>query len=266
MPDLLRDSSFGQCLRFLSGNRLAKFPEELPDFKVPYKYIAVSVCQQSSEIHDDTPRQTSNDRTNNDLDYAANQEPTHHSQQYALEKGNQTPNASSNQHAVIVDWYSDDDPDNPHNWSGIKKGWSSVVILLYTFTVYIGSSLYTASEEDVTRIFGVSDIAASVNLSIYVIGYSVAPLFWSPLSEIPAIGRNLPYVTTFFLFVVLCVPTALVSNFGGLLVLRFLLGFFGSPALATGGASYGDFYGAIQMPYVLAFWGGGATLGPVRLQ
>ena len=187
-------------------------------------------------------------------------------ERYALGKGKQTPNASSTHHAVIVDWYSDEDPDNPHNWSRIKKGWTSVVILLYTFAIYIGSSLYTASEEDVTRIFGVSDIAASVSLSICVVGYSVAPLLWSPLSEIPAIGRNLPYVTTFFLYVVLCVPTALVSNFGRLLVILFLLGFFGSPGLATGGASYGDFYGAVQMPYVLAFWGGGATLGPVRLQ
>ncbi len=41
------------------------------------------------------------------------------------------------------------------------------------------------------------------------------------------------------------------------------LGVCGSPALATGGASYGDFYAATEMPYVLVLWGGGATLGPV---
>lgn len=45
---------------------------------------------------------------------------------------------------------------------------------------------------------------------------------------------------TFGIFVILCVPTALVNNFAGLLVLRFLQGFFGSPCLATGGASLQD--------------------------
>lgn len=65
-------------------------------------------------------------------------------------------------------------------------------------------------------------------------------MLFSPLSEIPIVGRNIPYLITFGLFVILCVPTALVNNFAGLLVLRFLQGFFGSPALATGGASMQD--------------------------
>lgn len=60
------------------------------------------------------------------------------------------------------------------------------------------------------------------------------------MSEIPAFGRNLPYLTSFSLFVILAVPTALVDNYAGLLVLRFLTGFMGSPCLATGGATMQD--------------------------
>ena len=60
------------------------------------------------------------------------------------------------------------------------------------------------------------------------------------IGEIPAFGRNLPYIVTFSIFVILCVPTALVNNIGGLLFLRFLQGFFGSPCLANGGASMQD--------------------------
>jgi hypothetical protein len=45
---------------------------------------------------------------------------------------------------------------------------------------------------------------------------------------------------SFALFIILCIPTAVVDNFGGLCVLRFLLGFFGSPCLATGAASLQD--------------------------
>jgi MFS transporter, DHA1 family, multidrug resistance protein len=60
------------------------------------------------------------------------------------------------------------------------------------------------------------------------------------MSEIPAFGRNVPYVATFAVCLILTVPTALVDNLGGLLVLRFLQGFFGSPCLANGGASMQD--------------------------
>lgn len=39
------------------------------------------------------------------------------------------------------------------------------------------------------------------------------------------------------MFTILALPAALVDNLGGLLFLRFLLGLFGSPCLANGGAS-----------------------------
>ena len=55
----------------------------------------------------------------------------------------------------------------------------------------------------------------------------------------PQFGRNLPYVSTFAIYVILTVPTSLVDNFGGLMTLRFLLGLFGSPCLANRGASMG---------------------------
>ena len=87
-------------------------------------------------------------------------------------------------------------------------------------------------------------------------------MIFSPISEIPAIGRNPPYILTFGLFVILCVPTSLVDNFGGFLVLRFLLGFFGSPCLATGGASIGDLYTLLWVPFGLLGWTAFATGGP----
>src|SRR5271155_3063460 len=95
-------------------------------------------------------------------------------------------------------------------------------------------------------------------------GYSdgIGPLLFSPISEIPIVGRNPPYLLTFGIFVLLCVPTALVDNFGGLLVLRFLQGFFGSPCLATGGASIGDIFSLLKLPYYLTGWAASATAGP----
>ena len=126
----------------------------------------------------------------------------------------------------------------------------------------MGSAIYTPSVQGVSQKFGVSITAAELGLSLYVLAYGMGPMVFSPISEIPSVGRNPPYVITFAIFVILCVPTALVNNFAGLLVLRYLQGFFGSPCLATGGASMGDLFSLIKLPYAMCIWALSATCGP----
>ena len=163
---------------------------------------------------------------------------------------------------ILVDWYTTDDPDNPQNWGQGKKAATAAQICLYTVAFYMGSAIYTPSEESLIEIYGVSQTVASLGLSLYVLAYGLGPLLFSPLSEIPSIGRNPPYILCFGIFVILCIPTALVDDIAGLMVLRFLQGFFGSPCLATGGASLQDIYSLIKLPYVLCIWALAATCGP----
>jgi DHA1 family multidrug resistance protein-like MFS transporter len=65
------------------------------------------------------------------------------------------------------------------------------------------------------------------------------------------------------IFVLFQLPTLFAVNFGMLLAFRFLTGFFGSPALATGGATIADMYRPQKQAYGLAVWGIGAVCGPV---
>lgn len=136
---------------------------------------------------------------------------------------------------ILVEWYTTTDPSNPMNWSAKKKIFVATQINLYTLVVYMGSAIYTASTPNVMRIFDVPVSVASLGLALYVFGYGLGPLLFSPLSEIAEIGRLPPYILTFVIFTILCIPTSVVNNIPGLLILRFLQGFFGSPCLATGG-------------------------------
>ncbi|KAF8855471.1 MFS general substrate transporter [Acephala macrosclerotiorum] len=163
---------------------------------------------------------------------------------------------------ILVDWYETNDQSNPMNWSAKKKAFVAFQIDLYTFAVYMASSIYTSSEPGVMAHFGVGNTKAALGLGMYVLGYGLGPLLWSPMSEIPIFGRNVPYVGTFIIYVILCVPTALVDNVGGLLVLRFLTGFFGSPCLANGGASMQDLFHPFYIPYAIAVWAAAAFCGP----
>ena len=87
-------------------------------------------------------------------------------------------------------------------------------------------------------------------------------MLWSPLSEMPYLGRMPIYWITLFLYVVLQVPTALSTNFGMLLAFRFITGFVGSPVLATGGATVADMYSPKKRVYGITLWSAFAVCAP----
>lgn len=161
---------------------------------------------------------------------------------------------SSDQDAVVISWYGDDDEANPQNWSKTKRAVVSFVLWYYTFTVYATASIYINSIGGIMEEFGVGTIAATLGFSLYVLGYGIGPMVFSPLGEIAAIGRNPTYILTMIVFVILSIPTSFTPTYAGLLVLRFLQGIFGSPCLATGGATVADMYSMAVLPYAMLAW------------
>ena len=149
------------------------------------------------------------------------------------------------------------------NWSTLKKTFVTFEICLLTTSVYIGSAIYSAGTLSVVETFGVSEVAATLGLTLFVAGYGLGPMVWAPMSEIPQIGRNPVYIGTLIVFVIFQVPTALAVNFGMLLAFRFLTGFIGSPVLATGGASIADIVSPKKRAYAIGIWGISAVCGPV---
>nr|OQO06428.1 hypothetical protein B0A51_17566 [Rachicladosporium sp. CCFEE 5018]OQO28458.1 hypothetical protein B0A51_03007 [Rachicladosporium sp. CCFEE 5018] len=110
--------------------------------------------------------------------------------------------------------------------------------------------------------FDISEEAALIPFAVFVIGYGIGPVFLGPLSEIPVVGRNAVYVVTFALFFALSFPTAVVQNYAGLCVLRFLTGIFSSPAVTIVGATFSDLYTLLYVPYQLGWWVWSAWAGP----
>ena len=68
----------------------------------------------------------------------------------------------------------------PLNWSTFKKGFVTFEICLLTFSVYIGSAIYTAGTETVVKDFGVSQTKATLGLTLFVAGYGLGPMIWAP--------------------------------------------------------------------------------------
>ncbi|BGP00053.1 putative Fluconazole resistance protein 1 (putative) [Rhodotorula toruloides] len=162
----------------------------------------------------------------------------------------------------LVD-FEENDPGNPLNWSPWKKHFAAFQIAMMTTVVYIGSAIYTPSEQNLGEVYGVSETVTVLGLTLFILGYGTGPMFFSPLQETPHLGRNPAYWAALFLFVLLQIPILLPTNLTCIFIFRFLTGFFGSPILATGGASMGDLYVPRQLPYAMGGWAVGAVLGPI---
>jgi len=142
MFDILRDAPLGQIIRYITGNRLLLYPEERPDFEPPKSYTDSTPPDTSANVSGSTtPRVAAQNNLGGQL---TNTE--HPIDRIATIPVAITPSRLKDG-TILVDWYTTDDPENPQVWSASKKAFVALQICLYTFAVYIGSAIYTASEE-----------------------------------------------------------------------------------------------------------------------
>lgn len=265
MTTLLRDSVFGQICRLLYPFGILRYVDELS--LLPLTSPVVTNVQL--ETHDEVV----------DSNHISKNDEAHNTERKAfgfckkevditlIEEKIVRSSASSilsdrDKIWVGIGWTSESDPDCPYNWSSGKKAFVAFQICLYTFAVYIASAIFLASLPAVMQKYNVSTTTSSLVIALYVLGCmfvrawtesyvlslirildGLGAMIFSPISEFASVGRNIPYIATFAFFIVASVAAATSKSFAALLVWRFVQGFMGSPALATGGASLQDMVG-----------------------
>ncbi|KAK6463052.1 multidrug resistance protein 3 [Scheffersomyces coipomensis] len=156
--------------------------------------------------------------------------------------------------------YVIDDPENPHNWSMAWKWTYTIILSLFVISAAYGSSCLATGLPTVTAKYNVSTEVATLSVSLMVLGFSIGPLIWAPLSE--QIGRRPVYFISFGLYVVFNIPCALGKNIETLLICRFLCGVFSSSALTNVGASLVDIHNETRS-LAIAFFSFAPYSGPV---
>lgn len=298
--DTFRDTFIGQTLRLLFGQRLLKYPDEINP--KPYRS---TIIKEASLTRSNTNAEWTLSRNPNIVDstrpvidhrttsgravprtHIASQEEQENIADPRGPSGNSPSNSGVNPDAIaasdidmskietqktlgdtsIVTWL-DDDPLNPQNWSFVKKCWATSQICFLTFTIYIGSAIYTAGTEGVQEHFNVSQTVAVLGLTLFVLGYGTGPMFLCGFAEAPPIGRTPVYILSVLAFTLFNLGVLWAKNIGMLLAFRFITGFVGSPVLATGGSSLADIWSEKKRMYAIGVWGifavGGPVLGPL---
>ena len=101
---------------------------------------------------------------------------------------------------------------------------------------------------------------SSLPTGIFLLGYVVGPLIWSPLSE--TIGRRPVLLYTFIFFFLFTLACALAPNWSSLLFFRFVCGGMGAAPQTVIGGSYADIFEAQARGRAMAFY---MAVGPSTL-
>ncbi|KAI0460187.1 major facilitator superfamily transporter [Xylaria acuta] len=238
--------SFVESCRNLEFEHTA-YPEERADFRLPDAWLRVVKCNKAEYLPSGIcSTESSTLYINDDRVQLEKGDDVSSAVRISLNAAGSAAATLSNRKPSVGHHYSTDDPENPWNWANLRRFLVALVLYLCTFVVYMSSAIFINSVPGVAKGFGVSSTEASLGLALFCLGLRCRPLALVAATQrgFP-VGRNPVYFRTMLAFVILSIPTALVTNYPGLVVLRFLRGFFGSPCLANGGASAGNFAPAI---------------------
>nr|QFR37083.1 MFS transporter [Cyberlindnera americana] len=153
------------------------------------------------------------------------------------------------------------DPDNPHNWPTWLKWVYTINLAILVIAVAFGSSCVTGGLSLINDKYNVSTEVSTLTCSLMVLGFSLGPLIWSPLSE--QIGRQPVYFISLFLYTIFNIPCAVAKNIGTVLVCRFLCGVWASSGLSLVGGSIADMFTTETRGEAIAYFAFAPYCGPV---
>lgn len=161
----------------------------------------------------------------------------------------------------IVDWNGPDDPEKPSNWPLWRKWLITIFMGLSTFTITFASSVFSTANEVTAELFGVSSIVMILGTSFFILGFSLSPMIWGPISEL--YGRKLPLMTGYIISAIFYIPVAVAQNLQTVLICRFLCGFFGASALGVLGGTFADFWNPAERGFAISIFAAATFLGPL---
>lgn len=143
-----------------------------------------------------------------------------------------TPIPVSDLDEGVVGWESQDDPEMPLNFPMARK-WLIVSLLsAITLLTPFASSILAPGIKALDDEFHNTDaIIATMTVSMYLLGYTVGPLFLAPLSELYGRRPVLGAANAFFcLWQIGC---ALAPSISSLIVFRFFSGVGGAGCIVS---------------------------------
>lgn len=155
------------------------------------------------------------------------------------------------------------DPTNPYCYSSLKKTCTVLTGMLIVINSAMGSSVASGISSQMSDDFGITDPSQLIlPTSLYLVGYVLGPLVFSPLSE--TYGRKIVMISTFALYTGFTLGCALAPTWAGLVVMRLVAGIGASTPNSVIGGVYADLFSDIKLRgRVIALYMTCTTFGPL---
>ncbi|OAQ73260.1 major facilitator superfamily transporter [Pochonia chlamydosporia 170] len=151
------------------------------------------------------------------------------------------PRRENNAKYTVIKWHLND-PENPHNWSFLKKTYILTLTCMLVANSTMGSALPCMAMPEIEGTFGsLSQEERVLPISIFLLGYVFGPVIWAPLSE--QFGRKYLTTATFLVFALFTMACALSPTWSSLLGFRLCCGIFASAPIAVVAGILADIYG-----------------------
>lgn len=159
-----------------------------------------------------------------------------------------------------LEWDGPADMDNPHNWKGWKKWYTTSVAALLCLCVTMNSSLYVASVPEFVVRYHVNQTLGLAGLTFYLLGLST--VIGAPLSEV--FGRKPIYMISLPISMLFTMGVGLSNGHMRIILpLRFFAGVFASPALSVASGTILDVFDVDEVSVAMTFFCLAPFLGPV---
>ncbi|KAH8586258.1 MFS transporter [Bisporella sp. PMI_857] len=144
-------------------------------------------------------------------------------------------------HFVWMASLSDDDPENPANFSSARKWHIVCVGSFFTFNSALGSSLPSGAHTAIAEAFHLtSDVSLVLLNSLYLVGFTIGPLIFGPMSEF--YGRQPVLISTYIGYMLCTLACALSPSYVTLVIFRLLCGMNAAAPNAIIAGLYSDIY------------------------
>lgn len=148
------------------------------------------------------------------------------------------------------------------------KGYPRKTKWLITFVVAVagaaapmGSSILLPALVDITKAFNTGPTIVNLSVAMYMLAMSIFPLWWSSFSE--TLGRRTIYISSFVLFLIFNVLSAVSTDIAMLIVMRVFSGGAAASVQAVGAGTIADIWEVKERGRAMGIFYLGPLCGPL---
>lgn len=150
---------------------------------------------------------------------------------------------------------------NSYHYTRKTKWLITFVVAFCAMAAPMGSAIVMPVLQEISIAFNATHTVTNMSVAVYMLSMSIFPLWWSSFSE--RLGRRTIYITSFALFVVFAILSAVSNSIAMLIVVRTLSGGAAASVQAVGAGTIADIWEVRERGRAMGIFYLGPLCGPL---